>query len=100
MTSKRHQDQPFAGWGLTEALPERPTWHALAACHGVGPQTFFPRTDDRRSASEPGYRFALAYCSSCCPVVAECLAVGEAERFGLWGGLTPTQRASTRARAG
>lgn len=91
--------RPGAGWDLMELLPERPAWHASAACRGVGPKTFFPKTDDRRLASERRYKFALKYCRNC-SVVAECQAAGEAEVFGLWGGLTPVQRAARRAQAG
>jgi WhiB family transcriptional regulator, redox-sensing transcriptional regulator len=87
------------GWDLWDVLPDRPAWHDLAACRGVGPRTFFPRTDDRRIASDRRYKFALKYCRDC-PVVAECRAAGEAEIFGLWGGLTPSERASRRAKAG
>jgi Transcription factor WhiB len=68
-------------------------------CRGVGPKTFFPRTDDRRTGSERPYRFGLVYCRNC-PVVEECLACGETEIFGLWGGLTPGERAGRRAKAG
>jgi WhiB family transcriptional regulator, redox-sensing transcriptional regulator len=87
------------GWDMTDTLPERPAWHALAACRGAGPKNFFPRTDDRRPSSERRYKFGLAYCRNC-PVVAECSAAGETEIFGLWGGLTPTERAARRAKAG
>jgi WhiB family transcriptional regulator, redox-sensing transcriptional regulator len=99
LLAHRARKLPGAGWDLIEVLPERPAWHALAACRGMGPQTFFPRTDDRRLASDRRYNFALKYCRTC-PVVAECQTAGEAEVFGLWGGLTPTQRAARRARAG
>jgi WhiB family transcriptional regulator, redox-sensing transcriptional regulator len=90
---------PGEGWDLWDVLPDRPAWHAVAACRGAGPQAFFPRTDDRRIGSDRRYKFALKYCRDC-PVVADCRAAGEAEIFGLWGGLTPSERASRRAKAG
>jgi WhiB family transcriptional regulator, redox-sensing transcriptional regulator len=96
---KRAGQRPGSGWDLTEVIPARPAWHAHAACRGLGPVTFFPRTDDRRLASDRRYRFGLNYCRIC-PVVAECQAAGASEVFGLWGGLTPTERASKRAKAG
>jgi WhiB family transcriptional regulator, redox-sensing transcriptional regulator len=95
----RHRWPLGTDWDLTEILPERPVWHSLAACRGVGPQTFFPRADDRRPASDRRYKFGLKYCRDC-PVAAECRAAGEGEVFGLWGGLTPTERAGRRAKAG
>lgn len=66
---------------------------------GRRPTAFFPGTDGRRISSDRRYKFALKYCRDC-PVVAECGAAGEAEIFGLWGGLTPAERASRRAKAG
>jgi hypothetical protein len=86
-----------AGWDL-DILPERPPWHALAACRGAGAKNFFPRTDDRRMSSQRRYRFGLAYCNNC-PVVAQCLEAGGSEIFGLWGGLTPTERTGRRAKS-
>ena len=44
-------------------------------------------------------RFGLVYCRDVV-VVAQCLAAGETDSFGLWGGLTPTERAGRRAKAG
>ena len=90
---------PGADWDLSDVLPERPPWHTLAACRGVEPKIFFPRTDDRRMSSQRRYRFGLTYCREC-PVLAECSEAGETEVFGLWGGLTPTERAGRRAKAG
>ena len=84
---------------LWDVLPDRPAWHARAACRGVDPRAFFLGTDGRRISSDRRYKFALKYCRDC-PVVAECGAAGEAEIFGLWGGLTPAERASRRAKAG
>ena len=88
-----------ADWDLTDVLPDPPPWHVQAACRGAGSRLFFPHTDDHRPASQRRYKFGLTYCRTC-PVVAECLAAGEAEVFGLWGGLTPTERAGRRAKAG
>lgn len=92
-------EPPGAGWDLMDVLPERPVWHSHAACRGAEPKIFFPRTDDRRPGSERPYKFGRVFCRNC-PVVAECLAAGETEIFGLWGGLTPTERADRRAKAG
>ena len=97
--AQQQPESPGADWDLWDVLPDRPAWHALAACRGVGPRAFFPGTDDRRISSDRRYKFALKYCRDC-PVVAECGAAGEAEIFGLWGGLTPAERASRRAKAG
>jgi WhiB family transcriptional regulator, redox-sensing transcriptional regulator len=88
-----------SGWDLSEVLPDRPAWHELAACRGVGPKAFFPSTDDRWPSSQRRYRFARVYCRDC-PVVDDCLVAGEGEDFGLWGGLSPSERGRRRKRAG
>jgi WhiB family redox-sensing transcriptional regulator len=55
-------------------------WMDDAVCRQVGVQEFFP--DKGESAK---VRIAKEICSAC-PVVAECLAFGINEPFGIWGG--------------
>jgi hypothetical protein len=63
-----------AGWWV-----DRPTWHARAACRGVGPAQFFP-------AKGASVRRATALCGGC-GVAYECLSYGlEHECEGVWGG--------------
>ncbi|HTV10219.1 MAG TPA: WhiB family transcriptional regulator [Acidimicrobiales bacterium] len=80
-----------AGWDLSDAPPERPPWHGRAACRGKGNDAFFPATDDRRPSAQKAYAQALMYCRAC-PVINECRRAGQHEMFGLWGGLSPSQR--------
>lgn len=69
------------------------TWRDQAACTEVDPDLMFP---DSKPAD---IQAARAVCAVC-PVVAECLAAAMAEegntskhnRWGIRGGLTPTQR--------
>ncbi|HXW82727.1 MAG TPA: WhiB family transcriptional regulator [Acidimicrobiales bacterium] len=95
----RSNERPRSGWDLSEVLPDRPAWHELAACRGVGPDAFFPATDDRWPRSQRRYQFARSYCDHC-PVVNDCLAAGETEDFGPWGGLSPIERGRRGRRAG
>ena len=67
-----------------EQLLARPAWHALAACRGVGPETFYI---DKGGDYRPAYDL----CANC-PVTAECADAGQRERFGVWGGLPTRQR--------
>ena len=61
-------------------------WMARSRCRQVDPDQFFPE----RGASP---RDALAVCRSC-PVRWECLqyALDNDEQFGVWGGLSETDR--------
>ena len=69
------------------------SWERDARCRGHDPEVFF----DARSRSE---RLAKSICASC-PVRAPCLALALEQRipFGVWGGLSPRERAAL-ARAG
>jgi WhiB family redox-sensing transcriptional regulator len=65
-------------------------WMDDAVCRQVGVQGFFP--DKGESAK---VRIAKEICSAC-PVVAECLAFGINEPFGIWGGTTEVERRKIR----
>ena len=88
------------GWDF-HALPERPWWHALAACRGVGAGPFFQPVSDRapgRDRAQRAYLLASrTYCAAC-PVLAQCRAAGEDEPYGLWGGASPLRHNRQRAR--
>ena len=64
-------------------------WMDLAACKGLPNRVFFPL--DRR------YGGARAVCATC-PVRQECLddALALGAKRGMFGGLTPSQRARLR----
>lgn len=65
---------------------EAPAWIRDAACGGMDVNEFFP------DGGAPSTR-AVRVCNAC-PVRFECLgwALDNREEFGLWGGLTPSQR--------
>lgn len=84
-----------SGWHIEGGETRRPTWHARAACRGVGADLFFPS----RRQSERAYQAAVErYCQRC-PVRPECAEAGEHERFGLWGGRSPRRRQKRAAAA-
>ena len=68
---------------------ERPSWHAAAACNGVGAQAFFP---GRGESAELAKRF----CDTC-TVVTECLdSALEHGDNGVWAGTSGRQRRKIR----
>jgi WhiB family redox-sensing transcriptional regulator len=68
------------------------TWRQAAACEGAPSDVFYPEneTDTAR---------AKAICAQC-HVRSVCLdtALRNKERYGVWGGLTPRERARLRRR--
>ena len=70
------------------------TWDDRAACRGTPDVIFFP------PGNKPSYHAAKQICDDC-PVRPTCLVDVMAyesgrtvdHRFGMWGGLTPGQRA-------
>ena len=65
---------------------KRPLFLSSELCSQTDPEAFYP---DKGEPTEP----AKAVCRAC-PVRFECLewALDGNERFGVWGGLSPTQR--------
>jgi WhiB family redox-sensing transcriptional regulator len=65
-------------------------WQDQASCLGMDPDLFFPE----RGAST---REAKAICAAC-PVRVDCLeyALANAEKFGIWGGLSERERRRIR----
>jgi WhiB family redox-sensing transcriptional regulator len=80
---------------MTDAL----RWMDRAACTGVDPDLFFPPKGD----SVPGESAtaAKAVCASC-PVRDDCLqyALTTNQRYGVWGGMTWTERRGLRKTRG
>lgn len=68
------------------------TWRAEASCHGADPDLWYPRRFD--AATEQA---AKAICATC-PVRHQCLieALEHNEGFGIWGGLSETDRRTLR----
>lgn len=78
-------------------------WRASAACKGLDPEFFFSSEEvpnkQERAEREAG---AKAVCGKC-NVRPDCLsyAIAAGERYGIWGGLNPSERrAAARAVGG
>jgi WhiB family redox-sensing transcriptional regulator len=72
---------------------EEPGWQERALCAETDPEAFFPEKGGST-------REAKKICTGC-EVRAECLefALGNDERFGIWGGLSERERRRLRRRA-
>ncbi len=70
------------------------TWQERALCAQTDPEAFFPEKGGST-------RDAKRICTSC-DVRGECLeyALGNDERFGIWGGLSERERRKLKRRAG
>lgn len=69
-------------------------WREGAGCRDADPELFFPTSEDvRRPRVAEQVNAAKTVCAAC-PVWAECLswAVTTVQPFGIWGGLTTTER--------
>lgn len=76
---------------LARAIGEpRPHWWHAALCRGLDPEMFFT---DRGESTSP----AKSICDQCV-VREECLdyALGNSEKFGIWGGTTEQERRRLR----
>jgi WhiB family redox-sensing transcriptional regulator len=74
----------------------RDDWRGRAACRGMATGAFFVPSSDPgawKAELEP-----KAVCSSC-PAQEDCLGAGALENFGIWGGLTTTERRQARRAA-
>jgi WhiB family redox-sensing transcriptional regulator len=69
-------------------------WQADSLCAQTDPEAFFPEKGGST-------RDAKKICSAC-EVKSQCLeyALGNDERFGIWGGLSERERRKLRKRAG
>lgn len=80
-------------------------WEDDAPCREIGTDVFHPA--GRGSALAAAEGTAKAICRNRCPVRQQCLALalereGNADRYsrgGIWGGLTPQERAALRTAA-
>lgn len=70
----------------------QPEWFVKAACLGMEPKNFFPDCG-------PLAARAKRACMTC-PVIEECREYGMDEEYGIWGGLTATERRSLGRGAG
>lgn len=72
------------------------SWRLEAACIDVDPELFYPAA--KRSGERLQYQEPLRICASCY-VRAECLedAYESNDQWAVLGGMSPRQRAKTRA---
>jgi WhiB family redox-sensing transcriptional regulator len=77
---------------LPGGRPPAPDWKDRALCAETDPEAFFPEKGGST-------REAKKVCTSC-EVRAECLdfALGNDERFGIWGGLSERERRRLKKR--
>jgi WhiB family redox-sensing transcriptional regulator len=77
--------------GVSDAAT-RSAWKQAAACLGSTSQVFYPDTEEATAT-------AKALCAQC-RVRDICLemALRNNEKYGVWGGLTPRERARLRRR--
>jgi WhiB family transcriptional regulator, redox-sensing transcriptional regulator len=72
-------------------------WRSAAACLAAEPELFFPVSDSGKGLEQAAR--AKAICASC-PVRDDCLAFAVRTRqpHGIWGGMTPGERAIAHRR--
>ena len=69
------------------------TWQLLAACRDVDTEQFFHPDNERGPSRLARETAAKAICATC-PVVAQCAeyALRSREPYGIWGGMSETER--------
>ena len=67
-------------------------WRVDATCQGKHFDLLFPPFSDERDVPEHRYYDMGKMLCEHCPVRMQCAKAGEAEDFGLYGGLTPAER--------
>lgn len=75
-------------------------WQLRAACRGPDTWLFFPPSHaERKDEREQREERAKTICGRC-PVKVDCLeyALRHREPYGIWGGLTESERAAVLAR--
>jgi WhiB family transcriptional regulator, redox-sensing transcriptional regulator len=77
------------------------SWRLHAACRGLNTELFYSPEGERGLARASRERAAKAICATC-PVKAPCAAYAlqHQERYGVWGGLTESDRAARWSRQG
>jgi hypothetical protein len=70
---------------------ETPDWITKAQCRGIHGDLWFPPVEHENQ--QLYYDVAVTVCASC-PVWRECLKTSAKETYGMWGGLTPSERSA------
>jgi WhiB family redox-sensing transcriptional regulator len=80
---------------------DSPDWYRAAACREVDVSVFYPADNDRGVLAARRVQRAKQICQTC-PVIRVCLTVALTtdERYGIWGGLTPNERAGLELELG
>ena len=74
-------------------LPDESSWQERALCAQTDPEAFFP---EKGGSTREAKKVCLT-----CEVRGDCLeyALGNDERFGIWGGLSERERRKLKKRA-
>ncbi len=77
------------------------SWQPIALCRGNHSHLFFPPSSSERKEERERREVRAKSICTVCPVRVECLdyAVVIKEPYGIWGGLTETERRQVLARA-
>lgn len=72
------------------------SWQPVALCRGSHSHLFFPPSNAERKEERERREMRAKSICKVCPVNAECLeyALAIREPYGIWGGLTETERRS------
>lgn len=83
-------------YAIGEAERAGDGWRVLAACRGMDTELFYPEGRGRSLRMQE--EVARQVCAEC-PVRRECLsaATERPERYGIWGGLTESERGWSRS---
>jgi len=73
-------------------------WQYDGACRDADPALFFSPESERGPRRRARETAAKLYCQRC-PVIEQCLqhALQVKEPYGVWGGLTPSERGAAEA---
>lgn len=84
-------------WDCTDTLEPRPFWKARGLCLNVEDPDLFFGGDNKLPMAKDDVDEARSWCVRC-PVARDCLiyAFQNAERYGIWAGLTVEERKRTR----
>ncbi|MBU9765859.1 WhiB family transcriptional regulator [Mycobacterium sp. TNTM28] len=85
---------------LPEPRVELWDWQQLGRCRDTGPAVFFGADGEDRRTRLNRVRQAKQVCADC-PVLSACRdhALTSAEQYGVWGGLTASERSALMSKA-